>query len=149
MDYTFITVPVITSIVYAIIDIVKTATNSNEKFLKLVPLVACALGVIGGEAETNHVKGETTKDVEKFNAGIYHQTAESYTKATDKTSFTSNTGYLGAMSQVADDTSKTKSSLEVTAVAWFEGESTNVVSDKTMSKVTASLSFYARINAEA
>lgn len=48
MDYTFITVPVITSIVYAIIDIVKTATNSNEKFLKLVPLVACALGIICG-----------------------------------------------------------------------------------------------------
>lgn len=48
MDYTFITVPVITSIVYAIIDIIKTATNSNEKFLKLVPLVACALGIICG-----------------------------------------------------------------------------------------------------
>lgn len=48
MDYTFITVPVITSIVYAIIDIVKTATNNNEKLLKFVPLVACALGIICG-----------------------------------------------------------------------------------------------------
>ena len=48
MDYTFITVPVITSIVYAVIDIIKTATNSNEKFLKLVPLVACVLGTICG-----------------------------------------------------------------------------------------------------
>lgn len=48
MDYTFITVPVITSIVYAIIDIIKTATNNNEKFLKLVPLVACVLGTVCG-----------------------------------------------------------------------------------------------------
>lgn len=48
MDYTFITVPVITSIVYAVIDIIKTATNSNEKFLKFVPLVACVLGIICG-----------------------------------------------------------------------------------------------------
>jgi len=48
MDYAFITVPVITSIVYAIIDIIKTATNNNEKFLKFVPLIACVLGIICG-----------------------------------------------------------------------------------------------------
>lgn len=48
MDYTFITVPVITSIVYAIIDIVKKATNNNEKFLKFIPLVAALLGVVSG-----------------------------------------------------------------------------------------------------
>ena len=48
MDYTFITVPVITAIVYAIIDIIKTATNNSEKFLKFVPLVACVLGIICG-----------------------------------------------------------------------------------------------------
>ena len=46
MNYTFITIPVITSIVYAIIDVIKTATNSNEKFLRLIPIVACALGII-------------------------------------------------------------------------------------------------------
>lgn len=46
MNYTFITIPVITSIVYAIIDVIKTATNSNEKFLRFIPLVACALGII-------------------------------------------------------------------------------------------------------
>lgn len=48
MDYTFITVPVITSIVYAIIDIIKKATNNNEKFLKFIPLVAAILGVVSG-----------------------------------------------------------------------------------------------------
>lgn len=46
MNYTFITIPVITSIVYAIIDVIKTATNSNEKFLRFIPIVACALGII-------------------------------------------------------------------------------------------------------
>ena len=46
MNYTFITIPVITSIVYAIIDVNKTATNSNEKFLRFIPIVACALGII-------------------------------------------------------------------------------------------------------
>ena len=48
MDYTFITVPVITSIVYAVIDILKTATNKSEKFLRFVPLIACTLGVLFG-----------------------------------------------------------------------------------------------------
>ena len=48
MDYTFITVPVITSIVYAVIDILKTATNKSEKFLRFVPLIACTLGVLCG-----------------------------------------------------------------------------------------------------
>lgn len=46
MNYTFITIPVITSIVYAIIDVIKTATNNNEKFLRFIPIVACALGII-------------------------------------------------------------------------------------------------------
>ena len=46
MNYTFITIPVITSIVYAIINVIKTATNSNEKFLRFIPIVACALGII-------------------------------------------------------------------------------------------------------
>lgn len=48
MDYTFITVPVITSIVYAVIDIIKKATNNNEKFLRFIPLVAAVLGIICG-----------------------------------------------------------------------------------------------------
>lgn len=48
MDYTFITVPVITSIVYAVIDILKTATDKSEKFLKFVPLIACTLGILFG-----------------------------------------------------------------------------------------------------
>ena len=48
MDYTFITVPVITSIVYAVIDILKTATNKSEKFLRFVPLIACTLGILFG-----------------------------------------------------------------------------------------------------
>ena len=47
----------------------------------------------------------------------------------------------------ANDT-KVSSTLEVTAVAWFEGESTKVVTDTStvMSKVSASLAFYTRIN---
>ena len=52
---------------------------------------------------------------------------------------------LGSMT--ANDT-KVSSTLEVTAVAWFEGESTKVVTDTStvMSKVSASLAFYTRIN---
>lgn len=43
-----ITVPVITAIVYAVIDMVKTATGNNEKFLKFIPLVSAVLGIIIG-----------------------------------------------------------------------------------------------------
>lgn len=62
MDYTFITVPVITSIVYAIIDIVKRATNSNERFLRLIPLIAASLGIICGVISFYFIPGvlETT-----------------------------------------------------------------------------------------
>ncbi len=41
------------------------------------------------------------------------------------------------------------SGLIVTVVAWFEGEDPSIVNDKTLSSVTASLSFYARRYTEA
>ncbi len=43
-----ISVPVIVGIVYAVIEAIKKAVNSNETFLRFVPLVSLALGVICG-----------------------------------------------------------------------------------------------------
>ena len=113
--------------------------------LRIALMTTDKVRVIGGENETNHVKGETTNDVEKFGAGIYHVKGEDVAKAADKTDFSSNTGLLGSMTA---NTTKVSSTLEVTAVAWFEGESTKVVTDTStvMSKVSASLAFYTRIN---
>lgn len=41
-----VTIPVITAIVYAFIEIIKTATNGAEGLKRYVPLIACALGVV-------------------------------------------------------------------------------------------------------
>lgn len=41
-------VPVITIIVYWILDIIKSAFNNDEKFKRFIPLSACLLGVICG-----------------------------------------------------------------------------------------------------
>ncbi|HOO22530.1 MAG TPA: phage holin family protein [Clostridia bacterium] len=41
-------VPLITTIVYWIINIIKTAVNNSAKFSRFIPLTACALGVICG-----------------------------------------------------------------------------------------------------
>ena len=62
MDYTFITIPVITSIVYVIIDIIKKATNNNEKFLRFIPLVAGALGIICGIVSFYFIPGVLNTD---------------------------------------------------------------------------------------
>lgn len=62
MDYTFITIPVITSIVYVIIDIIKKATNSNDKFLRLIPLVAAVLGIICGIVSFYFIPGVLNTD---------------------------------------------------------------------------------------
>lgn len=43
-----ISVPVIVGIVYAVIEAIKKAVNSNETFLRFVPLVSLVLGVICG-----------------------------------------------------------------------------------------------------
>ena len=112
--------------------------------LRIALMTANTVRVIGGEAETNHVTGTTTEDVDKFDTGVYNVAGASYTKAVDKTDFSTNVGLIDKMT-VAE--SKVSSTLTVTAVAWFEGESTAVVSDNAvMSKVTASLAFYTRIN---
>lgn len=41
----FITIPVITAIVYAVIEIFKIAFNNNEVYKRFIPLLACALGI--------------------------------------------------------------------------------------------------------
>ncbi len=49
MDYIeLISVPAIVAVVYAIIEALKKATNSNSTLLKFVPLIALALGGICG-----------------------------------------------------------------------------------------------------
>ena len=115
------------------------------------------LTVVGGlktstEAE-KHVKqsgtikyttneGVTSSDannfVESFASGVYHQYGETVTKAVDAdaTTLAKHDCHLG----VIDKTD----GLTVTAVAWYEGEDSKVVSTSTMSNVAASLSFYSR-----
>ena len=46
--YEFVTIPAIAAIVYTIIDIVKTAVGSTEKFKRFIPLISCALGAVIG-----------------------------------------------------------------------------------------------------
>jgi hypothetical protein len=41
----FITIPVFTAIVYAIIEILKTATKEADAFKRYIPLIACGLGI--------------------------------------------------------------------------------------------------------
>ena len=41
----YITIPVITAIVYAIIEIFKTIWGKNERFKDFIPLIACILGI--------------------------------------------------------------------------------------------------------
>lgn len=41
----FITIPVITAIVYAVIEILKIAFNNSEVYKRFIPLLACGLGV--------------------------------------------------------------------------------------------------------
>ena len=84
----------------------------------------------------------TTSDandfVEAFADGVYHKYGETVTKAVDADAKTlaSHDCHLG----VIDKTN----GLTVTAVAWYEGEDSKVVSTSTMSNVVASLSFYSR-----
>lgn len=46
--YEIATIPAIAAIVYTIIDIVKTAVGSTEKFKRFIPLISCALGAVIG-----------------------------------------------------------------------------------------------------
>lgn len=41
----FITIPIITAIVYAVIEILKTAFNDSDTFKRFIPLLAAVLGV--------------------------------------------------------------------------------------------------------
>ena len=43
-----ISVPAIAAIVYWVINIIKHAVGENEKFKKFIPLIAAALGILGG-----------------------------------------------------------------------------------------------------
>ena len=49
MDYlSLISVPAIATAVYLLIEVLKKAFNNNEKFLRLIPLIALALGIVSG-----------------------------------------------------------------------------------------------------
>ena len=49
MDYlNLISVPAIATAVYLIIEVLKKAFDSNEKFLRLIPLISLTLGAIAG-----------------------------------------------------------------------------------------------------
>lgn len=44
----FITIPVITAIVYAVIEILKITFNNSEVYKRFIPLLACGLGISCG-----------------------------------------------------------------------------------------------------
>ncbi len=73
----------------------------------------------------------------KTNETHYFKYGDTLAKATDAVESTlkAHTGYLGTF---------TSNKVTVTAVAWFEGEDSSVITSSTMSKVTASLKFYSR-----
>ena len=49
MDYlNLLSVPAIATAVYLIIEVLKKAFDSNEKFLRLIPLISLILGAIAG-----------------------------------------------------------------------------------------------------
>ena len=49
MEYLqIISVPVIATVVYWVVNLIKYATNNNEKFKRCIPLVSAGLGVILG-----------------------------------------------------------------------------------------------------
>lgn len=41
-----VTIPVITAIVYAFIEILKTATQNPDGLKRFIPLIACGLGIV-------------------------------------------------------------------------------------------------------
>lgn len=42
------TIPALAAIVYTVIDIVKTLRGDDERFKRLIPLIACVLGAVCG-----------------------------------------------------------------------------------------------------
>ncbi|MBR4419714.1 MAG: hypothetical protein IKT32_02430 [Clostridia bacterium] len=44
----FITIPIITAVVYAVIEMLKIAFNDSPLYKRLIPLLACLMGVICG-----------------------------------------------------------------------------------------------------
>ena len=96
--------------------------------------------IIGNDEQKNHVKGTTTSDVEEWS--VYHQFGESYTKVKDNESKAdAEKVEKGFLFELEGTTAK-----ELTVVAWYEGEDTNVVTDEnnTFSVSDLSLNFYCR-----
>lgn len=48
MNFTFATIPVVTILVYWILELVKQATNHNETVKRFLPLMATGLGMVFG-----------------------------------------------------------------------------------------------------
>lgn len=97
--------------------------------------------IIGNDNQKNHVTGTTTKSVSAWGTE-YHRFGENYAKVKDNESKAAvevvNKGFLF---ELEGTTAK-----ELTVVAWYEGEDTNVVTDED-NKFTVSnlsLNFYCR-----
>ncbi len=43
-----VAVPAITAVIYTLIEVLKKALNNNEKFLRIIPLLALFLGAVSG-----------------------------------------------------------------------------------------------------
>lgn len=96
--------------------------------------------IIGADNQKNHVTGTSTSNVENWST--YHQFGESYTKVQDNASKTAvETETNGFLFELNGTEAK-----ELTVVAWYEGEDTNVVSSSTnnFNPSDLSLNFYCR-----
>lgn len=129
-------------------------TDANKgdtvKGLRIAFMTKDHFTVLAGDTETKHVtsagtlaKDELETNLSKF-TGSYDNTKnfgsfnEDYSEAMDAELATlqANKGYLG----VIDHTN----GIKVTAVAWFEGEDSNIKANKKLSDVAATIKVYSR-----
>lgn len=124
-----------------------TGEGDTIKGLRIAFMTSESFTVVAGDEASSHVihSGvvDGTHEIGSFtgnydNTTNYGVNGENYAEANDSTSETlkSNKGYLGKIDHA--------NGIEVTAVAWFEGENPNVATGKALSDVSASIKVYSR-----
>ncbi len=123
-------------------------SNANDGFtVAIMDVDAANPIVIGADANKKHVKGVNKQDTEDF-ANYYTFASTTVTKAQDEMAtadIKKHKGYIGQF-PTEDGVGTKKGKITVTFVAWFEGENSNVISEKAskLNDISANLSFYAR-----
>ncbi len=126
------------------VDFNKTTFSNNENVnqgFRVALMDGTHTYVIGKDTQKKHVIGTSKGSTEEWST--YHQFGESYTKVVDNTSKTNAettaNGFLFELNGTDEQ--------NLTAVAWYEGEDTNVVSytdGTTFTPSDLSLNFYCR-----